>query len=88
MTIVAGHKGHPTTVKKKDEKDDAIDSKAVERGTLAGEKPPILGRGVCIQMLENVQQKTIEPLIKKALIPGRMVELLVGVVKAQSETPY
>ena len=28
--IVAGHKGHPTTVKKKDEKDDAIDSKAVE----------------------------------------------------------
>ena len=30
--IVAGHKGHPTAVKKKDEKDDAIDSKAVEDG--------------------------------------------------------
>ena len=48
------------------------------RGTLAGEKPPILGliqRGgdVCIQMLENVQQKTIEPLIKKALIPGTLI---------------
>ena len=28
--IVAGHKGHPTTGEKKDEKDDAIDSKAVE----------------------------------------------------------
>ena len=30
--LVAGHKGHPTAVKKKDEKDDAIDSKAVGDG--------------------------------------------------------
>ncbi len=28
--IVAGHKGYPAAVKKKGEKDDAIDSKAVE----------------------------------------------------------
>ena len=30
--LVAGHKGHPTAVKKKAEQDDAIDSKAVEDG--------------------------------------------------------
>ena len=30
--LVAGHKGHPAAVKKKDEKDDAIDSKAVGDG--------------------------------------------------------
>ena len=28
---------------------------------------------MCIQRLENVQQKTIEPLIKKALIPGTLI---------------
>ena len=48
------------------------------RGTLAGEKPPILGLiqhggDVCIQMLENVQQKTMEPLIKKAVIPDTLI---------------
>ena len=30
--LVAGHKGHPTAVKKKAEKDAAIDSKAVGDG--------------------------------------------------------
>ncbi len=45
------------------------------RGTLAKEKPPIFGiiqRGgeVVIWMLENVQQTTIEPLIRGAVVPG------------------
>ena len=31
------------------------------------------GGDVCIQMLENVQQKTMEPLIKKALIPDTLI---------------
>ena len=45
------------------------------RGTLEKEKPPILGmieRGgdVVIRMLENVQQKTIEPIIKSFVEAG------------------
>ena len=31
------------------------------------------GGEVCIQRLENVQQKTMEPLIKKALIPDTLI---------------
>ena len=48
------------------------------RGTLEKEKPPIFGmieRGgtVVIRMLENVKQKTIEPLIKSTIISGSKV---------------
>lgn len=48
------------------------------RGTLEKEKPPILGmlqRGgeVVIRMLENVQQRTIEPLIRATIGPGTQV---------------
>jgi len=48
------------------------------RGTLAQEKPPILGmiqRGgqVEIRMLANVQQQTIEPLIQAMIRPGTQV---------------
>ncbi|SEJ40290.1 ISXO2-like transposase domain-containing protein, partial [Azotobacter beijerinckii] len=48
------------------------------RGTLAQEKPPILGmiqRGgqVLIRMLVNVQQQTIEPLIQAMIRPGTQV---------------
>lgn len=47
-------------------------------GTLEKEKPPILGmlqRGgeVVIRMLENVQQRTIEPLIRATIGPGTQV---------------
>ena len=48
------------------------------RGTLEKEKPPIFGMiercgQVAIQMLENVQTKTIEPLIKTVILPGTLV---------------
>ena len=48
------------------------------RGTLAKEKPPILGmiqRGgqVVIRMLANVQQATIAPLIRRTIAPGALV---------------
>ena len=48
------------------------------RGTLQKEKPPILGmlqRGgeVVIRLLENVQQRTIEPLIRATIGPGAQV---------------
>jgi len=48
------------------------------RGTLEKEKPPIFGmiqRGgnVVMRMLENVQQKTIQPIIEAFIAPGTMV---------------
>lgn len=48
------------------------------RGTLEKEKPPIFGmlqRGgrVVIQMLANVQQATIRPLIEATIAPGTLV---------------
>lgn len=48
------------------------------RGTLAKEKPPVFGLikrsgQLMIRMLENVQQKTIKPLIQKAVAAGSIV---------------
>ena len=48
------------------------------RGTLEKEKPPIFGMiqrcgQVVIQMLPNVRQATIEPLIKATIQPGTLV---------------
>ncbi len=48
------------------------------RGTLAEEKPPVLGLiqrngEVFIQMLPNVQQKTIKPIITKTVVAGSMI---------------
>ena len=76
--LVAGHKGHPAAVKKKDEKDDASTQRPSGTGHLSWGKTADLRydstRGdVCIQMLENVQQKTIEPLIKKAIAPDTLI---------------
>ena len=48
------------------------------RGTLAKDTPPILGRiqrggqGV-LQMLANVQQKTIQPIIEATVATGTLV---------------
>lgn len=48
------------------------------RGTLADEKPPVLGMiqrngEVVIQMLPNVRQVTIQPIITKTVAPGTMI---------------
>lgn len=48
------------------------------RGTLAKEKPPVFGMiqrcgQVVIQMLANVQQVTIEPLIKQTVLSGTLI---------------
>lgn len=45
------------------------------RGTLASEKPPVLGMiqrsgEVVIKMLENVKQATIKPIILETVLPG------------------
>jgi transposase-like protein len=48
------------------------------RGSLADEKPPVLGMiqrngEVVIQMLPNVQQVTIKPLIIETIVPGSLI---------------
>ena len=48
------------------------------RGTLAEEKPPVLGMmqrngEVSIKMLPNVQQTTIQPVLTKVIKPGSLI---------------
>ncbi len=48
------------------------------RGTLAGEKPPVLGMlqrngEVVIQMVPNVQHGTIQPIITETIAPGSLI---------------
>jgi transposase-like protein len=77
--VVAGHKGHPASVRAQGRQGRRRRLKGARgRGTLAKEKPPILGmieRGgaVVIRMLENVKQATIEPLLKATIAPGTCI---------------
>ena len=65
--VIAGHKGQPEMVKSKDRKGRRRCLKGKGgRGTLEKESPPVFGmmqRGgqVVLNLLANVQQKTIEP---------------------------
>jgi transposase-like protein len=75
--VVAGHKGRPDRIQGRAPRCRRLQG-APGRGTLAKEKPPIFGmiaRGgeVRIVMLENVQQKTIRPLIEATVEPGTVV---------------
>ena len=72
---MAGHKGHPKAVRAKGRQGRCRRLKKRGRGTLESEKPPVLGmieRGgrVVIRMLENVQQKTIKPIITSLVEKG------------------
>jgi transposase-like protein len=77
--ITAGHKGHPEIVASKKRKGRRRKLKGKRgRGTLADEKPPVLGMiqrngEVFIQMMPNVQQVTIKPVMTKVIKPGSMV---------------
>jgi transposase-like protein len=77
--VIAGHKGQPEVVKSKGRQGRRRRRKGkCGRGTLAKEKPPVFGmiqRGgqVVIHLLANVQQKTIEPLIKDTIHPGTLI---------------
>ena len=77
--IIAGHKGNPDAVKRKNRKGRPRRLKGSRgRGTLEKEKPPIFGmieRGglVSIHMLENVKIKTIEPIIKETIEEGSLI---------------
>lgn len=75
--VVAGHKGRPDRITGRKGRRNRLKG-ARGRGVLDKEKPPIFGmaqRGgeVFITMLENVQQKTIAPLIQAAVAPGATV---------------
>ena len=73
---MAAHKGQPNKVKKSGRKPRRRRLKGNRgRGTSGDEKNPVFGmverRGfVRLQVLPNVQQKTIEPIIKKTVAVG------------------
>jgi len=77
--IVAGHKGLPMEVAKAGRKGRRRRLRGKRgHGTLAGDKPPVLGLlqrngEVCIRMLPNVQQVTIQPIITSRVTPGSQV---------------
>ncbi|MBM9520867.1 IS1595 family transposase [Desulforhopalus vacuolatus] len=77
--IVAEHKGNPEAVSKKGRKGRRNRLKGARgRSTLEKEKPPIFGMiqrtgQVVIQMLANIRQVTIKPLIKSTVLPGTLV---------------
>jgi len=75
---VAGHKGQSDAVKKKPKESAKPIKRRMRAGTLEKEKPPILGmieRGGqgLIQMLKNVQQVTIKPLIQSTIATGVLI---------------
>jgi transposase-like protein len=77
--VVAGHKGYPEIVAKlgRDGRRRRLKGKR-GRGTLADEKPPVLGLlqrtgEVVIRMLPNVQQVTIQPVLTQVIQPGSLL---------------
>ncbi|MEJ2266419.1 MAG: transposase [Anaerolineales bacterium] len=77
--ITAGHKGYPEVVARLGRQGRRRKLRGKRgRGTLEGEKPPVLGMlqrngEVVIQMLPNVQQATIQPLITRTMAPGSLI---------------
>ena len=77
--VMVGHKGQPEVVKTKGRKGHRRRLKGQGgRGTLEKERPPVFGmmqRGghVVLNLLANVKQKTIEPLIRDTIIPGTLI---------------
>jgi transposase-like protein len=77
--VVAGHKGQPDKVREQNRPPRRRRLKGKRgRGTAKSEKPPILGmiqRGgeVVLKMLDNVQQKTIEPIIRATVASGTLI---------------
>ena len=78
-SVVAGHKGQPEVVKNQGRTGRRNRLKGPRgRGTLHNERPPVFGRlqrggQVVINLLAQVQQKTIESFIKATMTPGTLV---------------
>jgi transposase len=77
--LTAGHKGHPEVVARLKRKGRRRKLRGKRgRGTLADEKPPVLGMlqrsgEVVIQMLPNVQHQTIRPVITQTVAAGSLI---------------
>ncbi len=77
--VVAGHKGQPAEVVKAGREGRRRRLRGKRgRGTLGDDKPPILGLlqrngEVYIQMLPNVQQATIQPVITQRVTAGSLI---------------
>ena len=77
--VLAGHKGHPEVVKNQGRQGRRRQLHGpCGRGTWEKERPPIFGmmqRGgqVVLNLIANVKQKTIEPLIKATIVAGTLV---------------
>jgi transposase len=77
--VVAGYKGPPEIVAESGREGRRRRLKGKRgRGTLADEKPPILGLlqrdgEVVIRMLPNVQQVTIQPVLTQVIQPGSLL---------------
>lgn len=77
--VIAGHKGQPAQVAQAGREGRRRRLRGKRgRGTLAGEKPPVLGLlqrngEVYIQMLPNVQQVTIQPVITQVVGVGSLI---------------
>jgi transposase-like protein len=77
--IVAGHKGRPAAVQAQGRSGRRNRLKGKRgRGTLATEKPPVLGMiqrtgELILELLPNVQQKTIQPLIQDCVQPATLI---------------
>jgi transposase-like protein len=75
--IVAGHKGIHAAIKGRKPRRNRLKG-ARGRGTLASEKPPVLGLiqrdgQVSLTLLPNVQQKTIQPIIEQTVKKGSLM---------------
>ena len=79
LYLVAGHKGQPDKVKQAKRPARRRRLKGARgRGTLANEKPPIFGMiqrsgEVVINLLDNVKQDTIKPLVLKTVAQGTQI---------------
>jgi transposase-like protein len=79
VSSVAGHKGHPEVVAKLGRPGRRRRLKGKRgRGTLADEKPPVLGMiqrdgEVVLHRLANVPQKTIHPILKQTIQLGSLI---------------
>jgi transposase-like protein len=78
--VIAGHKGQPEVVKSKGRQGPRRRRKGkAGRGTMEKERPPVFGmmqRGgqqVVLNLLANVQHKTIAPFIKDTIVAGTRV---------------
>lgn len=77
--IVAGHKGQPDQVLHAGREPRRRRLRGRRgRGTQALDKPPVLGMlqrdgEVCVQMLPDVQQATVQPVLTGTIAPGTLI---------------